>query len=952
MVRVLLDEEGLRTTEGVMRFVSSLLGRFAVAALLLLAGILSPAALAQDCLSIRVVDPSGAPVATATVTIGADEQPTDDAGVAYFCGLGDGPHSVTVAAPNLRAAAQTVARSVGSVTITLRLEAVSEEVVVVGTRGEGREPLSSPVPVELVPGERLHNSGHVETGRALQMLVPSFNFQSSAITDGTDSVRPATLRGLGPDQVLVLVNGKRRHNSALLHVLDSVGRGTAGTDMNAIPIAAIERIEVLRDGASAQYGSDAIAGVINLVLKNTPGFSIDSSWGQTYRGDGDVFTNSLHGGFANENGAFLNLTFETRNRGHTNRSGAWGWPFYLPVSCGPGESPSSTGFCLDPRESTVGRHVIQLGDAETDHYAAYYNASVPLGDKLNFYSFGGFSTRDNSSPGFYRVPFIFDERIVYEHHPEGFLPFINTDVDDLSFAAGIDWTTDAGWAFDLSVNHGRNEFDFLITNSNNASYGINSPTRADAGGLRFDQTTFNFDVARLFAYGGRTMNVALGGEFRRDGYGIRAGEPVSYLHCLDDPASDKSACRPGAPPGIQVFPGYRPNDEVAASRTNAAAYLDLEWLFGGKFMVGAAGRFERYSDFGATLNGKLSLRYDFTPSFALRGGVNTGFRAPLLHQLHYSKIDTLSVESEDGSTVLAEVGTFPNDSVIVQALEVPPLTEETSLNVSAGIVAKMGRSASFTADVFRVQVDDRIVLSANFTAADVAGAAPSVVQIMNDTRISGAQFFANAAETVTSGVEFTLNSVHAFRNGGVFDWGLSGSYFDTNLEGDLRFPGSLSAIKDVLFAPADRAIIEDFQPNTRLQATAEHRIGPLRYGAGLRYFGSYTLWDSLGLIGKSQHQTFGGEWLTDVHFAVRLMKDTELLVGANNLLNTYPDRNRFNDLFGTFLSDLAGTPFSNITDRNGNVIPGTESHGIFPYARTSPFGINGAYYYVRLSIRF
>ncbi len=182
--------------------------------------------------------------------------------------------------------------------------------------------------------------------------------------------------------------------------------------------------------------------------------------------------------------------------------------------------------------------------------------------------------------------------------------------------------------------------------------------------------------------------------------------------------------------------------------------------------------------------------------------------------------------------------------------------------------------------------------------------------------------------------------------------GLSGSYFDTNLEGDLRFPSSLAAIKDVLFAPADRAIIEDFQPNTRLQATAEHRIGALRYGAGLRYFGSYTLWDSLGLIGRSQHQTFGGEWLTDVHFAVRLMKNTELLFGANNLLNTYPDRNRFNDLFGTFLSDLAGAPFSNITDRNGNIIPGTESHGIFPYARTSPFGINGGYYYARLSIRF
>ncbi len=909
-------------------------------------------AIAQECLTIRVADPSGAPVPTATVTIAAASQPTDDQGDATFCGLGNPPHSVTVTAPNFQAVERMTDQSAGLVTISLRLGIVSTEVVVVGTRAEGREALESPVPVELVVGERLRNSGHVETGRALQMLAPSFNFQSSAITDGTDSVRPATLRGLGPDQVLVLVNGKRRHNSALLHVLDSVGRGTAGTDMNAIPIGAIERIEVLRDGAAAQYGSDAIAGVINLVLKNSPEGSFETTWGQTYRGDGDVFTTTLHEGFSTKSGASVNLTFQSRLRNNTNRSGAWGWPFYLPVACGEGERPSSTGFCLDPRESTVDRNVIQLGDAKSTHYSTYYNASVPLGERLNFYSFGGLSTRDNSSPGFYRVPFIFDERIVYELHPEGFLPFINTDVDDLSFTAGLDWTADSGWKFDLSVSHGRNEFDFRITDSNNASYGIASPTEADAGGLRFNQTTFNFDMSRLFEYGGRTMNLAMGAEFRRDEFGIRAGEPVSYLHCLDDPASDKSACSAGAPPGIQVFPGYRPSDGVRASRTNAAGYLDMEWILGGKFIVGAAGRFERYSDFGATINGKLSLRYDFTPTFALRGGFNTGFRAPSLHQLHYSKIDTLSVESDDGSSVLAEVGTFPNNSALVQALGVPPLKEETSLNFSGGIVVRLGQTASFTADAFRVQVDDRIVLSANFTGDDVASTAPAVAQVMADTRISGAQFFANAAETVTSGVEFSLSSAHAFRNGGVFDWGVAGSYFDTDLGGTLRFPGSLDSIRDVLFAPADRAIIEDFQPNTRLQATAEYRIGRVRFGGGTRYFGSYTLWDSLGLISRSQHQTFGGEWLADMHFAIRLGGFGEIMVGAHNLFNVYPDRNEFNDLFGTFLSDIAGAPFSNITDRNGNVIPGTESHGIFPYARTSPFGINGGYYFVRYSLGF
>ncbi len=912
----------------------------------------SQVAIAQDCLRVQVIDPSGATVPTATVTIGDVSQPTDDSGIASFCRLGNGPHTVSVAAPDLQSASRTVSQSAGLITINLRLEVVSEDVVVVGSRTEGREPLESPVPVELMLGERLRNSGHVETGRALQMLSPSFNFQSSAITDGTDSVRPATLRGLGPDQVLVLVNGKRRHNSALLHVLDTVGRGTAGTDMNAIPLSAIERIEVLRDGASAQYGSDAIAGVINLVLKEAPGFSVDTSWGQTYRGDGDVFTHTMNGGWASEEGAFLNMTYEFRDRDHTDRAGAWGWPFYLPAECGAGDRPSSTGFCLDSRESTVNRHVIRLGDADSRHHSGYYNASLPIGGRVNFYSFGGFSTRANSSPGFYRVPFIFNPRIVYEIHPEGFLPFIDTNVEDVSFAAGIDWETDSGWLFDLSVNHGRNTFDFYISNSNNASYGVNSPTGADAGGLRFNQTTFNFDVSRLFEQAGRTTNLAFGAEFRRDGYGIRAGEPVSYLHCLDDPNSNKSTCRGGSPPGIQVFPGYRPTDETDASRTNTGAYIDLEWVFGGKFTLGTAGRFERYSDFGSTVNGKISARYDFAPAFALRGGVNTGFRAPSLHQLYYSKIDTLSVESPDGGTVLAEVGTFPNNSSIVQALDVPSLKQETSTNVSGGAVVKIGQTAALTVDAFRLTVDDRIVMSANFTAGAVEATAPTVAQVMRDTRIQGAQFFANAARTSTSGVEFTFNSLHAFRGGGVLDWGVSGSYFDTVLEGDLEFPASLAPIASVLFEPADRAIIEDFQPSTRFQGTVEYRIGPVRFGGGIRYFGSYILWDQLGLIGRSQNQTFTPKTVTDVHFAVRLSRQAELMVGANNLFNVYPDMNEFNDLFGTFLSDIAGAPFSNITDRSGNVIPGTESHGIFPYARTAPFGINGGYYYTRLSFRF
>ena len=939
-----------------IRLRSAALRRWLAAASLIVAASAGQTAAGQ-CLEVRVTDPSGAAVTNATVSVGDRRVPTDDSGLASLCELGPGPHSLVVEAPIFATYVREIADPEGSVAVQLELAAVEAavEVVAVGTRSAGRQPLESPVPVELIPGERLRLSGHTETGRALQMLAPSFNFTSSSITDGTDAVRPATLRGLGPDQTLVLVNGKRRHNSALVHVLDTVGRGTAGTDMNAIPIAAIERIEVLRDGAAAQYGSDAIAGVVNLVLKSAPGFSFDTSVGQTFAGDGLTTSNSVHTGFGFGDGGFLNIAFEARTRGDTNRAGEWGWPFYLPVACGPGEPEEHFfGGCYDPREYTVDRNVVRLGDARSTHFLGFYNFSAPLGGNVRFYSFGGASERENNSAGFYRVPSVFDNRIVYEIYPDGFLPEINTDVDDISGVAGIEWTGLGGWRFDLSGSHGRNTFDFVISNSNNASYGVRSPIQAHSGALHFVQSTVNFDASRLFEYAGRTLNVALGAEVRRDGFRIHAGVPTSYLHCLDDPSVDAADCDPrgrGAALGIQVFPGFQPSNAVNRSRFNSAAYGDLEWVFGGKFLVGAAGRFERYSDFGSTVTGKLLARYDFTPCFAIRGNVNTGFRAPSLHQLYFSKVDTLSVESDDGTTVLAEVGTFRNDSDLVKALGVPPLKEETSVNLSGGFVAKFGATAALTVDAFRVTVQDRIAFSANVTAADLAPVVPDAASFMEANLVQGAQFFANVAQTVTNGVEFSFDSLHAFRNGAVLDLGFSGMYIDTNLAEDgIRLPGQLAALENTIFAPADRSILEDWQPNTRLQALAEYRIGRLRFGGGLRYFGGYTLWDVLGLISRDRHQEFGGEWLTDAHIGIRLFQGAELTVGAQNLFDVYPDRNMFTDLFGTQWKDTGGPPYAPVVDSAGTVI--ADSTGIFPYARTAPFGINGGYYYARLSLRF
>ena len=917
---------------------------------------------AGQTLHVRVVDPFSDAVPNATVSIGDQEVPTDDMGVATFTGLGAGPHSVVVIAPDFAAAIEDVAESEGEVTISLQLQAVSEVIDVqanVGTRSQGVQPLESAVPVELVLGEKLRSTGQLETGRALQMQAPSFNFSSSTISDGTDALRPATLRGLGPDQTLVLVNGKRRHNSALIHVNTSVGRGTAGTDMNAIPIAAIERIEVLRDGAAAQYGSDAIAGVINLVLKDSPGFTMDTGWGQTYAGDGDTFFHSMHGGWATEKGGFLNLTFEARDRYRTNRAGFSARTQYPLIDCAPdapyaigsgGGNPGAgtPGRCFDPREYTFNRKNFRIGDADSEQYSVYYNAGIPIGERANFYSFGGWTHRDNQSTGFYRRANV--SNTVTEFYPDGFLPEINTEVSDVSLAFGVDLSTVAGWNLDLSVNHGRNSFDFLITNSNNATYGTNSPRQADSGGPRFDQTTVNFDVAREFEGDGRTTNLAFGAEVRRDEYGIRAGEPFSYMNCKDDPnVEDKSQCV-SAPAGIQVFPGFQRN--VEEGRTNIGTYGDLEFTFNDRFKVGMAGRFERYSDFGGSLTGKFSLRYDFNSMFAVRGSVNSGFRAPSLHQLYFTNVSTQFVTNAAGETVAQERGTYRNDSSVAKSLGIPDLKQERSVNFSGGIVARFGPATSLTLDAFRVSVKDRIVISGSFTRSKLAGI-PEAIAGLDAVNATAAQFFTNAAETVTSGMEFAFSTLRAWRNGSVLDFGVSGMLVNTELDGSINAPMLLVGLEDTIFGSQDRSILTEWQPNTRVQGTVDYSIGPLKIGGALRYFGTYWVQEggsmgekpcgasgfSASALGGSRQQ-FCGKLVTDLHVGFKLHQHAELTVGAQNLLNTVPDQN------------LVGqTRSGRIEDSSGRLI--MDSPGIFLFSRrAAPFGFNGGFYYTRLSFRF
>lgn len=909
---------------------------------ILIIGVVSVIPLTVDADSLKVIvqDQNGEAISSAKVQIGGEEQTTDDNGTADFSDV-TGAQSVDISA--LGYAARRVNLSVGQTELTIMLAPIQtvDSVVVVGTRSIGRRALQAPVPIDVVEREQLSLTGQSETGRILQMLVPSFNFSSSSISDGTDALRPATLRGLGPDQTLVLINGKRRHKSALLHINTSVGRGTAGTDFNAIPSAAIKRIEVLRDGAAAQYGSDAIAGVINIILKD----DIDTGdanlyWGQTYQGDGDTWIGNANYGMRVGEAGFLNLTAEWRDRYRTNRAGLTGTRQYDWIEEDPGRPADHTleitnedgtvtekPVWFDTREYSFDRQNFRIGDADSSQKVGFYNFGLPLIGNMELYSFGGYSTRQNNSSGFYRRANQ-AERTVTDIYPDGFLPEINTDIEDVSLALGVDWTHDTtDLNVDVSVNHGLNTFDFFISNSMNASYGAASQTSADAGGFELSQTAFNLDVSYPLEYQSSLINLAGGVEFRREGYGINAGEMASWINAglgID-----------GASAGIQVFPGFKPENEVDENRTNIAGYLDFESYLSGQpgsgILVGAAVRGEQYSDFGTTITGKATARYDVTNQIAVRAAGSTGFRAPSLQQLYFNNISTqFKLDEASGQLIPLEVGTFRNDSEAARALGIPELKEETAFNVSGGVVLKPVDKLWFSVDGFLIQIDDRIVISGTFSAEDVEG--------LTEAGANSAQVFTNVAQTRTQGVDVSAGYLHAFENESLLNLKLAFTFADTQIIGDVDAPEILVGLENTLFPSQERSMIEEWQPNTRINVSADYIVGDLTIGGALRYFGEYTVQEGSGE--DPARQTYGGKWITDIQTNYRLNEGLSLTIGANNLFDQVPDENEIGQSRGGKLMDGAG-----------KVI--VDSPGVFTYSRRSaPFGFNGGLYYAKLTYSF
>jgi iron complex outermembrane receptor protein len=829
---------------------------------------------------------------------------------------------------------------------------VLSEIVVTGSRSGGRSRIDSPVPVDIIPVSQITNNvGQVDINQILTYIAPSFQSSRQTISDGSDHIDPAQLRGLGPDQVLVLVNGKRRHQSSLVNVNGTVNRGTVGTDLNAIPATAVDKIEILRDGAAAQYGSDAIAGVINIILKTRTGLSGNVSYGQNVTSydknyvlnsgkdasvnisDGGTAQVGLNYGFKIGQKGFVNITGEYVNREATNRTGTYTGQIFPAVG-----GKIVDDELLSSKGLTRNNFDMRIGNSKVKGGGVVLNASIPLTTNIELYAFGGYNNKQGNAAGFYRYPNGIPAAVrpnVTTVYPNGFLPEINSDVTDISAAAGFRGKL-GEWKFDLSNTFGKNDFDYTISNSVNytqAVSGITFQTKFNAGGNGFSQNTINLDLGRKFdvLHG---LNVAVGAEQRTDKYTITAGEESSYKNY------DVAA---GVAAGAQVFSGFFPQNAGSHSRNSVAGYIDLEQDITKAWVLSGALRFENYSDFGNTLNYKFATRYKITDGIALRASASSGFRAPSLQQRYYAKTNTLFV-TQNGQQVAQESGTFTNDSKPAEILGIPKLKQETSQSFTVGTTIQINNAFELTVDAYQIDIDDRIVLTNNFNDGGNA-ALKAQLAAANATT---ANFFSNAVDTRSRGLEGVLSYNTKFAGNQSIRAVLAGTFIQNKVKKDASGKPIIHA-SDILvqtnqvntyFNREDMSRFEIASPKNKQSLTVNYKAG--KFGVMLRAvrFGEVSYWDPTidptkpdswpvnTLTGQKEtlDQTFGAKIVTDIALNYDLVKGINLSIGANNMFDVYQDRHT----------------------HSGNF-----SLGRFVYSRrVQQMGVNGRYIFARVNFNF
>ncbi len=847
------------------------------------------------------------------------------------------------------------------------------EVVILGSRAAtARTNIDKPVAVDVINTREIKNFAQTDLTQILNYVAPSFSSNRQTVADGTDHIDPASLRGLGTDQVLVLVNGKRRHTTALVNINGTFGRGSVGTDMNAIPVAAIDRIEVLRDGASAQYGSDAIAGVVNIVLKKKSPLTLSTTYGQSLSNalgenftDGQTFQLDGNKSFSLGNNGFINIGAQFLHRDATNRGGPDTRPLLYSALPSKAQGESEADFLnryatlktaddAKANEAGLDRNTMLVGNSQSTNAGIFANAEYKFSPTVSGYFAGGYSDRVGKAAGFYRLP-TQTSQVDLSLYPNGFLPFINTTIRDLSAIAGIKGEV-GKWNYDVSNTFGTNSVDFHITNTMNASLPAGtSPKEFDAGKLRFSQNTVNVDFVRKFGLTGgilSSVNMGYGAEFRLDKYQISAGEELSYSY--GQPSKNIEGL-PGKAAGAQVFPGFRPSNALNKSRNSTGIYADIEAEFGPRVLIDLAGRFENFSDFGSNLSYKFSGRFKIYNEFAIRGGIATGFRAPSLHQHYFNNESTQFVQGQP-----TQVLTVNNDNPIVRQFGVGSLKPEISTSYSLGITGELMNFLNFTIDAYQIDIDDRIVFSSQYARERDAGnnlvATGKVNQILNTVdpgaTVNSVQFFTNAITTRTKGVDIVLSDRINTTTGNVVL--VAAANFNNTKVKDIHGTDIIEGdqgLKAKLFDRLERSRYESSVPKSKITLSANYNVK--KWGILLRTvrFGEVTFLNAVdptvpaNNLPTAMDQTFSAKWITDVSVSYSFLKSLNLTLGANNVFDVYPDKAYIDPRNNQF--NLSGDPASNYTAGRDNT-----SNGHFLYSRNvSQFGFNGRYVFAKLTFQ-
>ena len=841
-----------------------------------------------------------------------------------------------------------------------------EEVVVVGTRRRDRSAADSPVPVDVVTGDDFLAHGDTDMDNLLSATVPSYNVSMEPISDAATFIRPATLRSLAPDATLVLVNGKRRHRAAVIALLGAgISGGSQGPDLSAIPAIALDRLEVLRDGASAQYGSDAIAGVMNFVLKSdSDGSMFDVKYGSHFEGDGNAITFAANKGFALTDAGFANISFEWKEQDPTSRST---------------QRPDAQGL-IDAGNNNVRTPAAQIwGQPEiSGDHKLFGNFGIDLGNGSEAYAFGNWAERQVEGGFYYRNPhtrggvfrgpmvdpatgFTADQGgnasvpsvkvadltgtwtpssttcpagvpivgnvpdagimaavqgssdcyTLYERFPGGFTPQFGGFISDYALAGGVRGDLgDSGWYYDLSATAGRSWANFYIYNTINPQlfWQRNEiDTHYDAGAYTETDRVINFDMSRPFDTGGYApINIAWGLEYRDETFRITNGEPNSFYI---DPNLESGLAAQGFGVGSNGFPGFQPGDAGDNTVSAFAAYFDVETDLSDALLVNGAVRYENYDEFGDTFDGKGAIRLQVSDNFALRASASTGFRVPTAGQANLRNVTT-----EFNMGRLADIATLPPTNPVAVQKGAQPLTPETSTNLTLGAVFGLG-AADITLDYYNIQIKDRVAFTSRFNLTQSDIDALLAAGVSDATSFTSVRFFTNQQDVKASGVD-VVASVPFDIGDGV-----------TNLQ----LAANFSSIELTRFNPdftgeSRRLQIEEGRPGSRITGTLTHSQGSWRVMGRVRYYGEYydDPTNSGGLPPAGNAFYPGASTLFDFEAAFDVSDSVSVLVGLQNAFDTYPDINP--------------------SGQNGEVA------GLI-YPESSPFGFNGGYYYMRATWR-